>query len=194
VDPRHKSPNVPDVLDPRVEKSRTLISTAFVSLLGRRTYVRIRVSDITKKAGVGRATFYAHFASKDALLRAELVRVIHPMLAPLPEDACIADCTAFFAHLHHARDIYRSLMVGDSRLVTERIVQDAIEARIEQILARSSTRRRHTSVPATLVPRFVASTLLGLISWSLERPNALQATQLQALYGSLVGRALRGDP
>jgi AcrR family transcriptional regulator len=68
-----KSRSVAEVVDPRVEKTRASIASAFTGLLMRRSYDRIRVSAITRKAAVGRATFYAHFATKDALLQGELV-------------------------------------------------------------------------------------------------------------------------
>lgn len=42
------------------------------------------------------------------VLRAELARVVLPMFAELPEDCCLVDCTMLFAHVQHARDIYRS--------------------------------------------------------------------------------------
>jgi AcrR family transcriptional regulator len=102
---KQKSHSVAKATDPRAEKTRALIAAAFVALVSRRPYARIRVSDITRKAGVGRATFYAHFESKDALLRAEIVRVMLPMLVELPGDHCLVDCTKFFAHVQHASEI-----------------------------------------------------------------------------------------
>jgi AcrR family transcriptional regulator len=189
--PKHKSHSVSEVRDPRAEKTRALISGAFAFLLSRRSYARIRVSDVTRKAGVGRVTFYAHFNSKDALLSAELVRVTHPMIVPAPGDPCLVDCTALFAHLQHAREIYRSLMSGVSRVTTERIVQDALEARIAQIVAMSPAQTGAAPATPTFVPRFVASTMLALIAWSLEQPMVLSAAELQDLYRSLVGRALQ---
>jgi hypothetical protein len=101
-----KSQSVAQNVDPRAEKTRVLITTSFVALLSRRSYDRIRVSDITRKARVGRATFYAGPAA--------------------PEFA----------------------------------------------------------------PRFVASTLLTLLAWSLEQPTAPAPTALQDTFRSLVGRAL----
>jgi AcrR family transcriptional regulator len=184
---KQKSQSVAQNADPRVEKTRALITASFVALLSRRSYDRIRVSDITRKARVGRATFYAHFASKDALLEAELARVVLPMLAELPEDSCLVDCTMLFAHLQRTRDIYRSLTGGSTRVVTERIVQDALEARINAILAARS--EAGPSAPA-FAPRFVASTLLTLIAWSLEQPAAPTPAALQDTFRSLVGRAL----
>jgi AcrR family transcriptional regulator len=184
---KQKSQSVSQSADPRAEKTRVLITTSFIALLSCRSYDRIRVSDITRKARIGRATFYAHFASKDALLEAELARVVLPMLTELPDDACLVNCTTLFAHVQHARDVYRSLTGGSTRFVTERIVQDALEARINAILAARSDAR---PTAPEFAPRFVASTLLTLLAWSLEQPAAPAAAALQDTFRSLVGRAL----
>jgi AcrR family transcriptional regulator len=189
---KQNSQSVAQNTDPRAGKTRALITASFVALLSRRSYDRIRVSDITRKARVGRATFYAHFASKDALLQSELARIVLPMLAELPADSCLVDATTLFAHVHHAHEIYRSLTSGASRVVTERIVQDALESRIHAILAKH--RAAKPPVPA-FAPRFVASTLLTLIAWSLEQPAVPAPSALQDTFRSLVGRALaRPDP
>jgi AcrR family transcriptional regulator len=50
--------------DERVRRTRMRIDAAFVDLLHRRAYGNIRVSEIVKKAGVGRPTFYAHYSTK----------------------------------------------------------------------------------------------------------------------------------
>jgi AcrR family transcriptional regulator len=163
------------------------ITQAFFVLLGRRSYDRIRVSDITRKARVGRATFYAHFASKDALLQAELERVVMPMLTELAGEPCLVDCTRLFAHLQHARAVYRSLTSGPTRVVTEGIIQEVIELRIAAILAGRGTSA--TQAPE-FAARFVASTLLALIAWSLQQPVAPAPASLQDTFRSLVGRAL----
>jgi AcrR family transcriptional regulator len=184
---KQKSQSVAQNPDPRAEKSRVLITTAFIALLNRRSYDRLRVSDIARKAGVGRATFYAHFPSKDALLASELVRVVLPMLAELPADPCLVDCTRLFIHVQHARDVYRSLTRGSARVVTERIVQDALETRINTILAARGSASRTTSEFAA---RFVASTLLTLLAWSLEQAALPAPDALQNTFRSLVGRAL----
>jgi len=184
---KHKSQSVSRAPDPRAEKTRAQIAGAFVALMHRRPYDRIRVSDITRKARVGRATFYAHFVSKDALLHSELSRVVLPMLKELPGEACLVDCTPLFAHLQHAREIYRSLTGGPTRFVTERIVQEVFEARIEVLLAQRGA--TSAGVPA-FTARFVASTLLALIAWSLQQTTAPPPAALQETFRSLVGRAL----
>ena len=55
-------------LDPRVRRTRALILSAFELLLAEKGFESISVQDVTEKAGINRATFYAHFADKYALL------------------------------------------------------------------------------------------------------------------------------
>ena len=190
--PRQKSCSVAEPTDPRAEKTRALISAAFLALVNRRPYERIRVSDITRKAGVGRATFYAHFDSKNALLRAELDRVVLPMLVEVPGDPCLVDCTMLFAHVLQAQEIYRSLMAGTARAGNERMLQDAIEARIASALVAPLVQTNATIPTSGFVPRFVAGTVLTLIAWSLEQAVAPQPVDLQKAYRTLVGHALQG--
>ncbi len=58
----------PDKLDPRVKRTRLLLEQAFMELIQEKGFQAVTVQDITERAGVNRATFYAHFADKYALL------------------------------------------------------------------------------------------------------------------------------
>lgn len=65
------SSNLKDVeekLDPRVKRTRNLILTSFESLLAEKGFESVSVQDVTNKAEINRATFYAHFPDKYALL------------------------------------------------------------------------------------------------------------------------------
>ena len=55
-------------LDPRVKRTRQLLEQAFMDVLREKGFQTITVQDITERAGVNRATFYAHFDDKYALL------------------------------------------------------------------------------------------------------------------------------
>jgi AcrR family transcriptional regulator len=55
-------------IDPRVKRTRKLIVDAFVSLQAEKSFDDITIQDITARATVNRATFYAHFPDKYALL------------------------------------------------------------------------------------------------------------------------------
>ncbi|NJC95830.1 MAG: hypothetical protein C3F07_14855 [Anaerolineales bacterium] len=55
-------------LDPRVKRTRGLILRSFEDLLAEKGFESISVQDVTDKAEINRATFYAHFPDKYALL------------------------------------------------------------------------------------------------------------------------------
>jgi len=55
-------------IDPRTKRTRQLLLDAFRQLLAEKTFEAITVQDITERATVNRATFYAHFEDKYILL------------------------------------------------------------------------------------------------------------------------------
>ena len=61
-------PNQEEKLDPRVKRTRQMIEHAFMELVKEKGFSTMSVQDITERAGINRATFYAHYPDKFALL------------------------------------------------------------------------------------------------------------------------------
>ena len=74
------------VLDPRIERTRNQLRGAVLWLIEHGGRSDITVQEVTRRAGVNRATFYQHYRDKDELLERtieELVDEVYDSCAPI---------------------------------------------------------------------------------------------------------------
>lgn len=75
--------------DPRVRRTRKLLEDAYRDLIGEKPYAEVSVLDITERATVNRATFYAHYVDKQDLAvhvaKADLAASIYRMFSDKPQ-------------------------------------------------------------------------------------------------------------
>jgi AcrR family transcriptional regulator len=69
-----------DSRDPRTRRTRQLLQDALDKLMRQKEFDRVSVQDITDAAGVNRATFYAHYPDKFALLECMVARHFNALL------------------------------------------------------------------------------------------------------------------
>ncbi len=78
-------------LDPRIRRTRQLLQDALKRLLEEKEFDKITIQDITEAATLNRATFYAHYPDKFALLE-ELIRVSFLQLLDCRKPVILAVC------------------------------------------------------------------------------------------------------
>ena len=78
-------------VDPRVTRTQNLIRDALKSLLSEKSFESISVQDIAERATVNRATFYAHFQDKFALLDVVIRDALQQYLAANDPDPMASD-------------------------------------------------------------------------------------------------------
>ena len=154
----------PSRVDPRVTRTRKLIRDALVSLLAEKNFESITVQDIAGRATVNRATFYAHFTDKFALLDAMIREDFADNLSegdPLGAGQtpglllAIGKNTFAFVGLHRRCRIDRDF---------EPQMQRSMEAQLTDFL---SPRFGHCTA------MLIASALVGAaMSWRHQSPNA----------------------
>jgi len=155
-------------VDPRVQRTRALLLNAFRALLHERGFEVMTVQDIAARAGVNRATFYAHFEDKYALF-AWFTRV---SFAELCRERGIGKGTQhrnqvgtlIMTTCEFIRELNR--MCATSFKAFEPMVTAEVVAEIEQVLSGwssvSSTKARHIT--------FASWGLYGLVrDWVVQR-------------------------
>jgi len=93
--------NSNEKLDPRVVRTRGLILKSFEDLLAEKGFETISVQDVTDKAQINRATFYAHFQDKYALLDYSIGQMFKQEIDKRTLNAC-----------HYTPDNLRSLILA----------------------------------------------------------------------------------
>ncbi|MFG3136425.1 TetR/AcrR family transcriptional regulator [Streptomyces sp. NPDC048211] len=133
--------------DRRTRRSRRLLGTALVELVLERGFAALTVEDITERADVARATFYAHFRSKEELFARVTADLLDELVTRLTHT--IAGSSTGFTgkpvlemlrHAREERDLYRIVLRGEGdgkplQMFTDtcaRITADEFRARAER--------------------------------------------------------------
>ena len=147
-------PNPDEKLDPRVKRTRGLILASFNDLLAQKGFESISVQHVTDKAQVNRATFYAHFADKYALLDHSISQMFMQEIEKRTLNAC-----------HYSPDNLRNLILAVcdflSRLHTscaqphqqfESLVEGTIKKQIFDLLSYwlRDSKKATAEIPATV--------------------------------------------
>lgn len=168
----------PSRVDPRVTRTRKLIRDALVSLLAEKNFESISVQDIAGRATVNRATIYAHFSDKFALLDAMIREDFAGHLSdgdPLSTAdtrgllLAVGKHTFAFVALHRRCRIDRDF---------EPQMQRSLEAELTDFL---SPRFGHCTA-MLLASAFVG----GAMSWRHQSPNAPFEPIVANIVGILV--------
>lgn len=173
--------------DPRVERTRRLLTEALVSLCVESSFDDLSVADIAKRAGVNRATFYLHFEGKRDLLERGLDGLFDSLAdhfetrpAGMDEEAWArARMTAFFGLLEERRHFFSAMLSGAGAPM----FMSRAAAFLERfMLEKRSDFMDGEGMPPELTARIVVSVLLGIAGFELSHPGALSPQAMADLY------------
>ncbi|WP_339218402.1 TetR/AcrR family transcriptional regulator [Paenibacillus sp. FSL H8-0332] len=122
--------------DPRVLRTRQLIRTAFRDLLQRKGFDAITIKDIAQEATINRATFYAHFEDKYALLDEVTEMAFYERIPELVVNAQeftddICDQLIIMTH-QYITDFYRICRIDSNPMA--KLVDDKIKKMLQQTI------------------------------------------------------------
>jgi len=173
-------------IDSRVQQTREALLAALPVLMRERGYERLTIQNVLDTAGVGRATFYAHFDSKDELLAASVARLRQWLVAAwsaMP-DQRLGFTLPLFQHLSSHGELYKKSIARDSEVSVERHIRQMLTGLVRDDLA---SRRGHKANAASLelAVQYVVGALWSTITWWLDAGKLLSPEEVDALFQRL---------
>ncbi len=158
--------------DRRQRKSRAALQQALIRLIAEKPYDAITIDDVTDAADVARATFYAHYKDRAALLaeaNQDLIRDLSarvaemtPLNPPVWTGAAVAEV---FRHAAEHRHLYLLVLRGEGGPLPREQLIEAFEGTATSIFTRMAEANRHQ--PRVPVP-FVSKAYIGALLATLE--------------------------
>jgi AcrR family transcriptional regulator len=179
-------------IDRRVVRTRTALYDALVRLIRDRDYDAISVEDILREANVGRSTFYAHFTSKDDLLKNSLERLKALLVATRDKhslakregaEAEAWDASrALFEHVHEYTDIQLALAGGRG----DAVLGEALSEVLADVLRDSLPVQTVDGVPRELAIRHIVATFHTILQWWVRGRRDIAPAEADRLFKTLL--------
>lgn len=183
--PENKANVMLDGQDRRVKRTQRLLAQALVDLTLHKGYEAVTIRDITERADIGYATFFRHYADKDALLADVLDVVFDELLALLQGQRTAniaAEGTLLFRYVQEHSELCRVLL---SSRGSAGMVQRVVTAGVHAMLARMPE-RDHALVPPEIAAHHVVTAAISLIQWWLEHDMPYTPERMGAIYRDLI--------
>jgi AcrR family transcriptional regulator len=174
--------------DPRVARSTHALGSALVALLQARDFESITVQQVLDRAGVSRATFYAHYRNKVDVLHSSYESVLQwfdDRLEARTGDPRLFAVAEFLEHMHEMDGLIVSLrQAGQMGPMRELFISHAARS-IEQRLAGQADESRRR-----LVARMLAGALAEAVDWWELHRDSVTPQQVDRAFHTLAAHVL----
>ncbi|WP_315070114.1 TetR/AcrR family transcriptional regulator [uncultured Clostridium sp.] len=164
--------------DPRVLRTRQLIREAFSTLLQKKGFDAITIKDIAQKASINRATFYAHYEDKYALLEEIIEQAFNKMF---PNQILHAQeftdeiCNQLILMTYNYIVAFYKTCRMDSKSIATLVddkIRNMLKERIEGILLKGNTFRIEDDRNLNIISAMTCSAIYGgTYSWFKDGEN-----------------------
>jgi AcrR family transcriptional regulator len=172
------------VQDRRVKRTQQALMDALVHLTLEKGYSAMTIRDITERANVGYATFFRHYADKNALLHDVLASVFAELIQVLPIPS---PSTSFelgeplFRYVQQHEQIVRVLLnSGESSFLVESVVEMSSEH------ARQHDYPEDGCVPLEVALYHIVNSTVALITWWLDHDMPYSPERMGKIYHALI--------
>lgn len=191
-------------MDRRQQKTRSAIFSAFSDLLSKKSYTKITVQDIIDAANVGRTTFYAHFETKDELLREMCTEIFDHVIfdglsAESSHDYSFSTGTPreIIPHiLFHLRD-NRKNIVGILSCESGELFLNYFKKYLNELISGwilEPPAWQSRNIPKDFLIDHVSGSFVNMVQWWIRHNMTQPPEELTAYFLSVMGPILTMDP
>lgn len=185
--------------DRRVQRTHQLLQTALIALIQEKGYEALTVQNIIDRANIGRATFYAHFDSKEDLLVSRLdglrtslqTRQRQARQTSRSEDRMFAYSREMFVHVDEHRTVFRAMVGKRSGAIIQQLFHKMLVDLVREDVKAIAPAKPTGAMPQEAVAQLIAGGLFGLILWWVDGPAKLSVDEIDSLFRRLAMPALK---
>ncbi|AEN88485.1 TetR/AcrR family transcriptional regulator [Priestia megaterium] len=185
-------------VDRRIRKTRKAIITAYLSLLEEKNMHAVSVSDITERADINRATFYAHYEDKQQLQEQSIKEILDDLEEAIEIDESGERSAEFsltmlheifqrmFENIYIHREFYAVMLGEHGPSIFAEKLQDIIRTYTQKGLEVVHVKDINLIVSPDIYLSYVTSAQLGVIHYwrkhQFKQSPVFMAEQLLMLY------------
>lgn len=188
-------------IDRRVARTRATLHQTLMSLILKQGYEAITIRDICDAADVGRSTFYAHYTSKDDLMRSGLEN-LRRALVDRQRDAHAAPgdigrrglgfSLTLFEHARDHIDLHRGLVAGGAFALGS--IRQMLSDVVRDELAATADKSSPDAIPRELVVQYVVGAYMAVLTWWLDQGAKPPPAQVDAMFRRLATDGILSHP
>jgi AcrR family transcriptional regulator len=171
--------------DPRVLRSRQMLMEALLRLLGRKEFEDISIQEIADEATLNRATFYLHYADKNALLQAMTAARFRDLIAR--RGLSFTNCDGALRAIALGVCDYLAETTGCPSQLTKMPLEGSIIPVVEGIFLEGAARHETAhGVDPALLATTAAWAVFGAARRWYQTPDRIPAEEMAARIEAMV--------
>jgi AcrR family transcriptional regulator len=171
--------------DPRILRSRQMLMEALVKLLDRKEFDDISVQEIADEATLNRATFYLHYADKNALLHAMTAARFRALIAR--RGLSFTDCDGALRAIALGVCDYLAETTGCPSQLTRMPLEGSIIPVVEGMFLEGAVHHpAQPGVDPALLGTTAAWAIFGAARRWLQTPDRIPAEEMAAKIEAMV--------
>ncbi|MDE7425625.1 MAG: TetR/AcrR family transcriptional regulator [Lachnospiraceae bacterium] len=180
-------------MDRRQQKTREAIFTAFGNLLSKKNYNKITVQEIIDTANVGRTTFYAHFETKDDLLREMCISLFNHVFSDVPQIENTHDfsvttdkTSTIITHiLYHLRDNHKNIL-GILSCDSGELFLQFFKQYLNDLISKYIVITLPPEIPEEFLINHISGSFVNMVQWWIKGGLKQSPEQLTVYFETVI--------